>query len=107
MSARCYATIGVVSNENWRHRNLGKAGASAWAGRRPQVRGVAMNPVDHPMGGGEGKSSGGRKGSFSPWGWYTKGLRTRNTKQHSSKLIVKRRNAEKLGLSTTNKNRSW
>ena len=89
-----------------------------------------MNPVDHPMGGGEGRSSGGRKGSFSPWGWYTKvrldppplatacsfnvliigrpqGLRTRNTKKSSSRIIVKRRNAEKLGLSATNKNGSW
>lgn len=102
----CMATIGIVSNENHKNRVLGKAGASAWIGRRPTVRGVAMNPVDHPHGGGEGKSSGGRKGSFSPWGWYTKGLRTRNKKQHSSKLIVRRRNHEKLGLSNVNKG-SW
>ena len=93
----CTATIGEVSNPNWQHRVLGKAGASRWIGRRPKVRGVAMNAVDHPMGGGEGKSSGGRP-SVSPWGWYTKGLRTRNKKQHSSKLIMRRRNHEKLGL---------
>jgi len=97
----CMATIGVLSNDQWRNRRLGKAGASAWAGRRPKVRGVAMNPVDHPMGGGEGKSSGGRV-SCSPWGWYTKGLRTRNRKQFSSKLIMRRRNHEKLGLASVN-----
>jgi large subunit ribosomal protein L2 len=95
------ATIGVLSNDQWRNRRLGKAGASWWVGRRPQVRGVAMNPVDHPMGGGEGKSSGGRV-SCSPWGWYTKGLRTRNRKQFSSKLILRRRNHEKLGLASIN-----
>ena len=95
---KCNATIGTVSNFRHRQRVLGKAGASRWIGRRPKVRGVAMNAVDHPMGGGEGRSSGGRP-SCSPWGWYTKGLRTRNKKQHSSKLIVRRRNHEKLGLS--------
>ena len=95
----CNATIGTVSNFRHRQRVLGKAGASRWIGRRPKVRGVAMNAVDHPMGGGEGRGSGGRP-SCSPWGWYTKGLRTRNKKQHSSKLIVRRRNHEKLGLST-------
>ena len=98
---KCMATIGVVSNDQWRNRCLGKAGASAWVGRRPKTRGVAMNPVDHPMGGGEGKSSGGRVSS-SPWGWYTKGLRTRNRKQFSSKLIMRRRNHEKLGLASVN-----
>jgi large subunit ribosomal protein L2 len=98
---RCRATIGMLSNDQWQNRMLGKAGASRWVGRRPKVRGVAMNPVDHPMGGGEGKSSGGRP-STSPWGWYTKGLRTRNTKKHSSKLIVRRRNHDELGLSTIN-----
>ena len=106
MPVGCTATIGVVSNEQHKNRVLGKAGAAAWVGRRPSVRGVAMNPVDHPHGGGEGKTSGGRKGSMSPWGWYTKGLRTRNKKQHSSKLIVRRRNHEKLHLSTINKG-SW
>jgi len=97
----CMATIGELSNGQWRNRRLGKAGASRWVGRRPKVRGVAMNPVDHPMGGGEGKSSGGRV-SCSPWGWYTKGIRTRNTKKFSSKLIVRRRNHDKLGLATVN-----
>ena len=101
----CVATIGVLSNDQWRNRVLGKAGASRWVGRRPKVRGVAMNPVDHPMGGGEGKTSGGRPSS-SPWGWYTKGLRTRNTKKFSSKLIMRRRNHEKLGLATVNRG-SW
>jgi len=97
----CGATIGELSNFQWRNRVLGKAGASSWVGRRSKVRGVAMNPVDHPMGGGEGKTSGGRV-SCSPWGWYTKGLRTRNRKKHSSQLIVRRRNHEKLGLATIN-----
>ena len=101
MPIGCMATIGVLSNDQWRNRRLGKAGASWWVGRRPQVRGVAMNPVDHPMGGGEGTSSGGRV-SCSPWGWYTKGLRTRNRKQFSSKLILRRRNHEKLGLASIN-----
>jgi len=96
----CMATIGELSNDQWRNVNLGKAGASRWVGRRPKVRGVAMNAVD-PMGGGEGKASGGRP-SASPWGWYTKGLRTRNRKQFSSKLITRRRNHEKLGLATVN-----
>ena len=96
-----YATIGTVSNHNHKLTVYGKAGANRWRGRRPKVRGVAMNPVDHPMGGGEGKTSGGRP-SCSPWGWYTKGLRTRNRKQFSSRLIVKRRNHEKLRLSVKN-----
>ena len=98
----CYATIGQLSNDQHQNRQLGKAGASAWIGRRPISRGVAKNPVDHPMGGGEGKTSGGRP-STSPWGWYTKGIRTRRTGQYSSKLIVRRRNHEKLQLATTNK----
>jgi ribosomal protein L2 len=106
--SKCTATIGTVSNFRHRQRVLGKAGASRWIGRRPKVRGVAMNPVDHPMGGGEGRGSGGRP-SCSPWGWYTKGIRTRNKKQHSSKLILRRRNHEKLGLSATRNPRrpSW
>jgi len=97
----CYATIGTLSNPNHKLTVKGKAGANRWIGRRPKVRGVAMNACDHPMGGGEGRSSGGRPSS-SPWGWYTKGLRTRNRKQFSSKLIVKRRNHEKLQLSVIN-----
>ena len=99
---KCTATIGQLSNDQHKNRQLGKAGASAWIGRRSKTRGVAMNAVDHPMGGGEGKSSGGRPSS-SPWGWYTKGLRTRKTNQYSSKMIMRRRNHEKLGLATTNK----
>ena len=98
----CTATIGQLSNDQHKNRQLGKAGAARWIGRRPITRGVARNAVDHPMGGGEGKSSGGRP-SASPWGWYTKGLRTRRTGQYSSKLIVRRRNHDKLGLATINR----
>lgn len=98
---KCRATIGQLSNENWWNRVLGKAGASNWVGRRPKVRGVAMNAVDHPMGGGEGRSSGGRP-SCSPWGWHTKGRRTRNNRKmgrmNSSELILRRRNHDKLKL---------
>ncbi len=88
-SLKCRATIGQVSNIDNINISLGKAGRSRWLGIRPSVRGVAMNPVDHPMGGGEGKASGGRP-SCSPWGKYTKGLKTRK-KKLSDKLIVKRR----------------
>jgi len=86
----CYATIGQVSNVEWNNISLGKAGRSRWMGRRPHVRGVAMNPIDHPMGGGEGKSSGGRH-PCSPWGQLSKGLKTRKRRKKSSALIVKRR----------------
>ena len=86
----CKATIGVISNEQHNLKSLGKAGAKRWRGVRPTVRGVAMNPVDHPHGGGEGKTSGGRN-PVSPWGMPTKGYRTRKPKA-SDKLIVKRRN---------------
>ena len=85
----CRATVGVISNEQHNLRSLGKAGAKRWRGVRPTVRGVAMNPVDHPHGGGEGKTSGGRN-PVSPWGTPTKGYRTRKPKP-SDKLIVKRR----------------
>jgi large subunit ribosomal protein L2 len=85
----CYATIGMVSNPDHQNENLGKAGRNRWKGRRPHVRGVAMNPVDHPHGGGEGKTSGGRH-PVSPWGQPTKGKRTRRNKA-TSKYIVKRR----------------
>jgi large subunit ribosomal protein L2 len=85
----CRATIGQVGNIDNINISIGKAGRSRWMGIRPSVRGVAMNPVDHPMGGGEGKASGGRP-SCSPWGKYTKGLKTRK-RQLSDKLIVKRR----------------
>jgi large subunit ribosomal protein L2 len=86
---RCYATVGQVGNLDHANVTLGKAGASRWRGIRPHVRGVAMNPVDHPMGGGEGKTSGGGH-PVTPWGKKTKGLKTR-TKKASDKLIVKRR----------------
>lgn len=86
----CYATIGQVGNAERSNISLGKAGRSRWLGRRPHVRGVAMNPVDHPMGGGEGKSSGGRH-PCSPWGQLSKGLKTRKKNKKSNDMIVKRR----------------
>jgi len=86
---KAYCTIGQVGNEDHQNEVIGKAGKSRWMGRRPSVRGVAMNPVDHPMGGGEGKSSGGRH-PCSPWGLLTKGRKTRKSKL-SDKLIVRRR----------------
>lgn len=86
----CFAAIGRVSNIEHEGISIGKAGRSRWLGMRPRVRGVVMNPVDHPHGGGEGKSSGGRHPS-TPWGKITKGLKTRKTKRHSDKYILKRR----------------
>ncbi|HZM15530.1 MAG TPA: 50S ribosomal protein L2 [Candidatus Krumholzibacteria bacterium] len=85
----CRATIGQVGNLEHENISIGKAGRSRWLGRRPQSRGVAMNPIDHPMGGGEGKTSGGRH-PCSPWGWKTKGWRTRK-KKTSDRLIIRRR----------------
>ncbi len=85
----CLATIGVTSNSEHSNKSLGKAGVSRWLGRRPKVRGVAMNPVDHPHGGGEGKTSGGRH-PVSPWGTPTKGYKTRHNKS-TDKFIVRRR----------------
>ena len=85
----CRATLGEVSNSEHSLRSLGKAGASRWRGVRPTVRGVAMNPVDHPHGGGEGRTSGGRH-PVSPWGTPTKGYKTRKNKR-TDKLIVRRR----------------
>jgi len=85
----CYATIGQLGNIDHENISYGKAGKTRWLGRRPRVRGVAMNPVDHPMGGGEGKSSGGRHPT-TPWGKPTKGLKTRK-KKLSDKFIIKRR----------------
>ena len=89
----CLATIGQVGNIEHNLQNLGKAGANRWRGRRPKVRGVAMNPVDHPHGGGEGRSSGGRH-PVTPWGVSTKGKRTRNNKR-TDKLILRRRRHKK------------
>ena len=87
---KCKATLGQVSNAEHENINWGKAGRIRWTGQRPRVRGVAMNPVDHPMGGGEGKSSGGRH-PCTPWGKPTKGYKTRKKHQASNKFIVKRR----------------
>ena len=87
--AECMATIGAVSNPDNQNINLGKAGRSRWLGRRPRVRGVAKNPVDHPHGGGEGRSSGGRH-PVTPWGVPTKGKRTRANKA-TDRLILRRR----------------
>ncbi|MDZ4713412.1 MAG: 50S ribosomal protein L2 [bacterium] len=86
----CKATLGIVSNTDHENISLGKAGRSRWLGRRPHVRGVAMNPVDHPMGGGEGKTSGGGH-PVSPWGLPAKGYKTRKKKNISNKFIVKKR----------------
>jgi large subunit ribosomal protein L2 len=86
----CKATIGVVSNLEHENISLGKAGRSRWLGIRPQSRGVAMNPVDHPMGGGEGKTSGGGH-PVSPWGLPAKGFKTRRKNKRSDKVIIKRR----------------
>jgi large subunit ribosomal protein L2 len=88
--ANCRAVIGEVGNGEHNLRSLGKAGASRWRGVRPTVRGVAMNPVDHPHGGGEGRTSGGRH-PVSPWGTPTKGFKTRSNKR-TDRLIVRRRN---------------
>jgi len=85
----CKATVGQLGNVTHENVSLGKAGRNRWKGRRPKVRGVAMNPVDHPMGGGEGRSSGGRH-PCSPWGMPTKGYRTRKNKR-TDRYIVKRR----------------
>lgn len=87
---RCRATIGEVGNSDAASLSLGKAGRKRWLGIRPTVRGVAMNPVDHPMGGGEGRTSGGRV-QVSPWGKLAKGGKTRRTGKTSSRVIVKRR----------------
>ncbi len=87
--AECMATIGAVSNPDHQNINLGKAGRKRWLGRRPVVRGVAMNPVDHPHGGGEGRTSGGRH-PVTPWGKPTKGKRTRSNKS-TDRLILRRR----------------
>lgn len=86
----CYATVGQVSNTDHENISLGKAGRRRWMGFRPTVRGVAMNPVDHPLGGGEGKTSGGRHPS-SPWGKAAKGLKTRRRNKSTNKFIVKDR----------------
>lgn len=93
----CIATIGQVGNVDHMNVSSGKAGRTRWQGTRPTVRGMTMNPIDHPNGGGEGrsKSGGGRKHPRSPWGQLSKGFKTRKKKKASSRLIVERRNAKK------------
>jgi len=86
----CRATLGTVGNADYENISIGKAGKMRWMGKRPRVRAVAMNPVDHPMGGGEGRSSGGRH-PCSPWGQMAKGLKTRKVRKPSSKYIVRKR----------------
>ncbi|MGX7198272.1 50S ribosomal protein L2 [Enterococcus nangangensis] len=90
--ATCRATVGAVGNEQHELINIGKAGRNRWLGKRPTVRGSVMNPNDHPHGGGEGKAPVGRKAPMTPWGKVSIGLKTRDTKAKSSKLIVRRRN---------------
>jgi len=91
--SECMATVGAVSNPDKSNVKLAKAGRNRWLGKRPSVRGVAMNPVDHPHGGGEGRTSGGRH-PVTPWGKPTKGKRTRSTKKPSSKYILRRRRSK-------------
>ena len=90
----CMATVGALSNAQHANRVLGKAGAVRWLGTRPTTRGVAMNPVDHPHGGGEGRTSGGRP-SVTPWGVYTKGTRTRNNKRTDNMRVARRPTGKK------------
>jgi large subunit ribosomal protein L2 len=95
--ATCYATVGQVGNIEHMNKSLGKAGRTRWLGWRPKVRGMVMNPIDHPNGGGQGKSKGGggRQQLKSPWGQYAKGLKTRQKFKPSNKFIVQRRKAKK------------
>ncbi|MCH2154557.1 MAG: 50S ribosomal protein L2 [Opitutales bacterium] len=95
LDARCRATIGSVGNRSHQNRTIGKAGRSRWLGKRPRVRGVAMNPVDHPMGGGEGRTSGGGH-PMSPWGQLAKGKPTRRRSKQSNSQILVRRNGKKM-----------
>ena len=89
ISVNCYATIGQVGNTDHENVTLGKAGRTRWLGRRPHNRGVSMNPVDHPHGGGEGRTSGGRH-PVTPWGQPTRGFRTRNNKRTDSQIVTSR-----------------
>ena len=91
----CRATIGSVGNTSHQKATIGKAGRNRWKGRRPRVRGVAMNPVDHPMGGGEGRTSGGGHPS-SPWGQLSKGFPTRKKSKPSNSQILVRRNGRRV-----------
>jgi large subunit ribosomal protein L2 len=95
----CFATIGQVGNVDHMNVSSGKAGRTRWQGRRPHVRGMAMNPIDHPMGGGQGKSKGGggRHHPVSPWGQLAKGFKTRSKHKPSDRFILERRRAKKKG----------
>ncbi len=95
VKAACRATIGTVGNGNHQKSTIGKAGRNRWKGRRPRVRGVAMNPVDHPMGGGEGRTSGGGH-PMSPWGQLSKGFPTRKKSKPSNAMIITRRNGRRV-----------
>lgn len=95
INLRCRATIGEVGNNQHQSRTIGKAGRSRWLGKRPRVRGVAMNPVDHPMGGGEGRTSGGGHPT-SPWGQLSKGFPTRRKSKTTNKFILVNRNGKKF-----------
>ncbi len=95
VKSNCHATIGSVGNVNHQKSTIGKAGRNRWKGRRPRVRGVAMNPVDHPMGGGEGRTSGGGHPT-SPWGQLSKGFPTRKKSKPSNSLIITRRNGRRV-----------
>ncbi|MGJ3243210.1 MAG: 50S ribosomal protein L2 [Opitutales bacterium] len=95
VNAKCRATIGVVGNRSHINASMGKAGRNRWKGRRPRVRGVAMNPVDHPMGGGEGRTSGGGH-PMSPWSKLSKGFPTRKKSKPSNAMILVRRNGRKM-----------
>jgi large subunit ribosomal protein L2 len=95
VDARCRATLGSLGNAEHNQRSLGKAGRNRWLGLRPRVRGVVMNPVDHPMGGGEGKSSGGGH-PVSPWGQLAKGLPTRKKSKNRNTMILVRRDGKKV-----------
>jgi large subunit ribosomal protein L2 len=88
----CRATVGQVGNTDHANESSGKAGRSRWLGKRPSVRGTAMNPVDHPHGGGEGKSGQGNPHPVSPWGWNTKGLKTRHNKRTDNMIVQRRKN---------------
>ena len=87
----CYATIGQVGNIDWNNITIGKAGRNRWLGKRPQVRGIAMNPIDHPHGGGEGRSPIGRNKPVTPWGKAALGVKTRPSKKYSNSYILRRR----------------
>ena len=95
INKKCRATIGEVGNSQHQSRTIGKAGRSRWMGKRPRVRGVAMNPVDHPMGGGEGRTSGGGH-PMSPWGQLSKGFPTRRKSKTTNKFILVNRNGKKF-----------